>query len=328
MSEKKSGLKLIFNKVHISPVAAIILLIMLIMPLILGDGFYLRLIITSLIFAILGMGFDFSNGFINILNFGYAAFMGIGAYASGIVCTKLGLSPWFGLIAAVLMTGIIGFLLGVLTLRLRGIFAACMAWFLALAVHSVAINWVGLTRGSSGLIVPPLFFTVNNIPYYYIILILTVLTYLFLKYVVNSQIGMAFLAIGQDLDAAKASGVNPTKYKVINFTLSCMIAGVAGWFYAHYFKILTPEVTHTTKTVEILAISYIGGRGSIWGSILAALILLPLLEYLKPMMELRLILYGVFLILIMIYYPGGMAKLFNDIRARFSDNKLAGQLEA
>jgi branched-chain amino acid transport system permease protein len=325
MNDKKSGFKLVLNRLKISPIVIILLVIMLILPLLLGDGFYLRLIITSLIFAVLGMGFDFSNGYINILNFGYAAFMGIGAYASGIVNTKLYLSPWFGLIAAIIITGLVGFLLGVLTLRLRGIFAACMAWFLALAVYSITINWVDLTRGSSGLIVSPLFFTANNIPYYYIIVILTVLTYVILKYITNSQIGTAFLAIGQDLDAARASGVNPIKYKVINFTISCMIAGVAGWFYAHYFKILTPELTHTTKTVEILAISYIGGRGSIWGSIIAALTLLPLLEFLKPMMELRLILYGIFLILIMIYYPGGLAKLFNDIKNRFT-NKQTGQL--
>jgi branched-chain amino acid transport system permease protein len=306
------------EKLGITPVSVTVILILSVLPLFFGDGFYLRLLSTSLMMGVLAMGFDFSNGFINIVNFGYAAFLGIGAYSSGIACTKLGVSPWVGLFFALFFTGLIGFLLGVLTLRLRGIFAACMAWFLALGVHAVVINWVSLTRGSSGLIVPPIFFTASGIPYYYLIIGILIISYLVLQWLANSQIGMAFLVLGQDTEAAVASGVNDVKYKIINFTVSCMIAGFAGWFYAHYFKILTPKITLTTKTVEILAISYIGGRGTLWGSIISALILLPVLEMLKPMMELRMILYGIFLILVMIYYPGGLATLIENVKGIFT----------
>ncbi len=307
---KKTG----FN---FSPLALLVIVLFLLFPLIYGDGYILRIIITSLIIAVLGMGFDFSSGYINIVNFGYAAFMGLGAYTSGILTTRLGLSPWITVFAAILFSGGVGFFLGLLTLRLRGIFAACMAWFLALVVYSLAVNWVGLTRGSSGLIVPRLFGTPSNIPFYYLLIFIGIISYIILNKIINSQIGDAFLAIGQDLEAAHASGVDSTRFKIINFTISCAIAGLVGWFYAHYFRILTPEVTHTRQTVEILAVSYIGGRGSLWGSFVAALIVLPLLEILRPIQELRFILYGLLLAAVMIYYPGGMAYLIKDIASRF-----------
>ena len=305
--------------IKISPIIILIIILMLLFPLFYGDGYILRIAVTSIIMGILGMGFDFSNGFINIVNFGYAAFMGIGAYASGIIATNFGLSPWITVIPAVLITGLVGFLLGLLTLRLRGIFAACMAWFLALVVHSLAVNWVDLTRGSSGLIVPRLFFTASNIPFYYVVIGLAIISYIILRFFINSQMGFAFSAIGQDLEASHASGVQSTKYKIINFTISCAIAGLAGWFYAHYFRILTPDVTHTSQTVEILAVSYIGGRGSLWGSFVSALTVFPLLELLRPIPELRLFVYGFLLILVMIYYPGGLAELLSSANSKINE---------
>ncbi len=302
----------------------LVLALFLLFPVFYGDGYLLRIMITSLIIGILGMGFDFTGGFINIVNFGYAAFMGIGAYSSGIIATRFGISPWLTVFAAVAVSGLVGFLLGLLTLRLRGIFAACMAWFLALVAHSLAINWVGLTRGSSGLIVPSLLRTPSNVPFYYILIGLGFFIYVVLSLLINSQYGTAFSVIGQDLEASHASGVNSTKYKIINFTISCAVAGLVGWFYAHYFRILTPDVTHTRQTVEILAIAYIGGRGSLWGSVISALIVFPLLEYLRPVPELRLIVYGFMLILVMVYYPGGMASLLKFVYSS-AKNKVLSQ---
>jgi branched-chain amino acid transport system permease protein len=108
--------------------------------------------------------------------------------------------------------------------------------------------------------------------------------------------------------------VDITRYRVINFTLSCAFAGWLGGFYAHYYGILTPDVMQTSHTVEVLAVAYIGGRGSLWGGALAAFPLIFLVEWMRTNLSglpgLHLVIYGLLLIVVMIYYPGGLAELF------------------
>jgi branched-chain amino acid transport system permease protein len=294
----------------VSPLMCVVFIALLIVPIFVKDEFILRLLISSLMFGGLAMAFDFTSGYINIVNFGFSAFMGLGAYTSGLIVLNLGLSPWLGMLIGAIMAGVIGFGLGLLTIRLGGIFAACMAWFVALAMMAITANWVGLTRGNSGLSIPPLFDTYRNLPYYYVMFAIVVFIYLLLIVISKSKIGLAFRAIGQDPQAAASSGIFATRYKVINFTISCCLAGLIGGFYAHYIGILTPQVMHTRNTVEVMVISYIGGRGTIWGGLIAAIIIIPLMEYTKGLMEVRLILYGAAMIFIMIFYPKGLVGLW------------------
>jgi branched-chain amino acid transport system permease protein len=107
--------------------------------------------------------------------------------------------------------------------------------------------------------------------------------------------------------------VNPTKYKVINFTLSCAAAGLVGGFYAHFIGILTPSIMGTAYTIEVLTLCYVGGRGSLWGGLAAAFIFLPVFDSLKKLMELRLIIYGLALVLTMIFYPAGFAGMYRRL---------------
>src|SRR5690606_38673981 len=125
----------------------------------------------------------------------------------------------------------------------------------------------------------------------------------------------AFRAIGQNFEAAEASGINPTFYRVFNFTVQCMFAGWLGGFYAHYFGILTPQIMLTSHTVEVLAIAYIGGRGSLWGGAVVAFPFIFIIESLRSNLSqlpgLHLVIYGLLLIVVMIFYPGGFAQLWN-----------------
>ena len=296
--------------VGLTPLGLGLLFLVAILPLVLNDEFTTRLLISSLMYGCLAMAFDFTAGFINITNFGFAAFWGLGAYTSGLLVLKLGWSPWLGLLAGAAVAGLLGLGLGVLTLRLAGIFASCMTWFVALGMMAIAGNWVSLTRGNSGLSVPPLFDTTANLPYFYIMFIITVLVYVLLVKMTKSHIGLAFRAIGQDLQAAQASGINVTYYKIINFTTSCAVAGLVGAFYGHFVGILTPQVMHTKYTVEMMAIAFIGGRGSIWGGLLAAMIMIPTMEQMKGLLEWRLVIYGVLMIVVMVFYPAGLSGLY------------------
>ena len=272
---------------------------------------YQRWLVGAALMAAWAVAFDFTAGYINIVNFGFAAFVGVGAYTSGLLAANLGISPWIGIFLGAGVSGFVGLLTGMLTLRLRGIYAAVMTWFVGLALMGLARNMTEITRGSLGLNVPLLLDTSDNLPYYYVILGMLIVTVIVLTAVTRSDLGLAFRAIGMNLQAARASGINPTRFLVINFTLSCAFAGWLGGFYAHYYGILTPDVMLTSHTVEVLAVAYIGGRGTLWGPAVIAFPLTIGVELLRTQFSnlpgLHLVLYGLVLILVMIYRPGGFA---------------------
>lgn len=295
------------SKVGLSPLSLSMFFLLALVPLVLRDQYWLHMMTICLMFGALSIGFDLSAGFINVANWGYAAFMGVGAYTSAILLERFGITPWIGMIAGGFMAGFLGFLTGIITLRLRGMFTAILTWFLGLTMVALATQLVNLTRGSMGMMAEELFDTYVKDPYYYTILGLCILTFCLVTRMVNSKLGLAFRAIGQSQDAAESLGVNPTYYRIINFTTSCTIAGVIGGFYAHFMCIITPDFLHTKHTIEILFIAFIGGRGSVWGGLVCAFLIIPALEFARPIVEWRFVIYGVVMIVIMIYMPEGIA---------------------
>ena len=310
--------------VGFSPLGLLLMIIIALLPFIppFNQEHILRWLVTGAFLGAQAIAFDLTVGYINVVNFGFAAILGIGAYTSAILANKLpfilvqwGWSPWVTIWFGALCAGLVGFLLGLLTLRLRGIFAAVMAWFVGIALMGLVNNLTDLTRGPLGFAPQSFLETTSNRPYFYIILAMLLAIYILSRLVTNSRLGLAFRAIGQNIDAARASGVDPTRYRIINFTLSCVFAGLLGGFYAHYFGSLTPKtVMHTSKTVEVLALVYIGGRGSLWGGVAVAFPFVFLIESLRSNLTqlpgLHLVIYGLLMILVMIFYPGGFAQLY------------------
>ena len=312
------------KKFGVSPIGILSVLILLVLPFIppFNQEHLLRWLVGAALIAAQTIAFDFTTGYINVVNFGFSAFLGVGAYTSALLAVNFGISPWLGIFLGVIPAAVLGFITGVLTLRLRGIFAALMSWFVGLALLGLTRNLTGLTRGPLGLNAPTFLETASNRPYFYIIVVMMVVTYLVLRWITNAHYGLAFRAIGQNIDAARASGINPTYYRVFNFTIQCAFAGWLGGFYAHYYGILTPAIMATSHTVEVLAIAYVGGRGSIWGGAFTAFPFIFLIEFLRSNLTdlpgLHLVLYGLLLILVMIFYPGGVAQIYNSIRDRIS----------
>lgn len=316
--------QVIMGRLGISPMGLAAVAVLLLLPFIppFNQEHILRWLVSAALIAAQAIAFDFTTGFINVVNFGFAAFFGLGAYTSGLLVVRYGISPWLGIFAGMVPAVLLGLFLGLLTLRLRGIFAAVMAWFVGLALLGLTRNLVELTRGPLGLNVPTLLSTASNRPYFYIITFMMLVTYFVLSAIVRGRYGLAFRAIGQNFEAAMASGVNPTYYRVFNFTVQCLFAGWLGGFYAHYFGILTPQVMLTSRTVEVLAIAYIGGRGSLWGGAVVAFPFIFLIEGLRSNLAnlpgLHLIIYGLLLILVMLYYPGGFAQAYRSLSARLA----------
>lgn len=280
-------------------------------PAFISDEYILRLLIASLYFGSLAMCFDFTGGYINAVNFGFAGFVGLGSYAAALIAINTGLGAWAGLLAAALATGVVGFFTGLLTLPLRGIYVSLMSWFVGMTLMALATAMVDVTRGARGLIVPPLYESISTSGYLNILLVMAVVVYVTLRLIIHSRAGLAFRAIGQNFEAAQASGVNPTRYKLLNFTVSSAAAGLFGGFYAHYVGIVTPDIMGTGYTLEVMALAFIGGSGSLLGGVFAAFLLTPLFDSLKRLMEYRLIIYGLLLILVMIFYPAGFSGLYH-----------------
>lgn len=334
---ERNAFERLLNWAGITPAGLCGLVLLMILPLIppFDKEYLIRWLVAAGLIAAEAIAFDFTAGFINIVNFGFHAFVGFGGYVSALLAAHLGLHPGFGILAAAAFAGLLGFMLGLLTLRQRGIFAAVVTWFLGLSLMGLATQLSGLTRGVLGLRAAPLFDTSSNLPYYYLILGIMVFIYLVTSRVVQSDMGLAFKAIGQNMDAARTSGINPVFYRVFNFTLSCAFAGLLGGFYAHYYGVLTPDVMATSKTVEVLVVAYIGGRGSLWGGAVIAFPFVFAMELLRSSLSdmpgVNLVLYGVFLILVMLYYPGGVSQVYEtylaDAKNRVLRYLLSGQRE-
>jgi branched-chain amino acid transport system permease protein len=322
-----------------TPLGLVLLIVLAFLPFIppFSQEHIIRWLIMGAFLAAQSIAFDFTAGYISVVNFGFAAILGLGAYTSAILVNtspvlmvQPGLSPWVGIWIGAIVAGLVGLGLGILTLRLRGIFAAVMAWFVGIALMGIVRNLTDLTRGPLGMAPRTFLETVSNRPYFYIILVMMLVVYIILKLVTKSNYGLAFKAIGQNFDAARASGINPTKYRVFNFALSAFFAGWLGGFYAHFFGSLTPQtLMHTSKTVEVLAIAYIGGRGSLWGGIAVAFPFVFFIEFLRSNLTelpgLHLVIYGVLMILIMIYYPQGVSGLYNWVVEKIKGLRARGQ---
>jgi branched-chain amino acid transport system permease protein len=281
-------------------------------PWYINDEFFLRIMVAAVVNGILAMGFDLTHGFIEIANWGYAALTGLGGYVSALLLINLGITPWVGMIIAGTVCASMGALIGYLTLKMNAIYTSVVSWFMGLGLMSLVRAAEPITRGSNGLSVPLLFDSPWAKPYFLVAVIIAVVVYAVFHLIVKSHYGLAFKALGQDIEAAKTSGVSPIKYKLMNFTVSCFAAGFVA-FYAHFVGVLTPDRLANKNLTIILVATFLGGRGSLWGPFVMALILVPILEYMNSLMELKYILYGLLLIAVMIYYPGGLKQLCHTI---------------
>ena len=309
------------RKIGLSPLSLVAFILIGLFPLVSPNEYYTKLGVTCLLWGTLAMGFDFSVGFINVSNWGYAALMGSGAYISALLNQYFGVNPWLGMVIGGLAAALLGLLIALLTMKMDAMFAALLAWFVGIVLQNIIAALPDITRGAMGLNVTQLFATPWAKPYYYVMFGICVITYCVLRRIVDSKYGLAFKALGQDIEAAKAIGISPLKYRTINFVVSCFIAGIVGGFYGHYVGVLSPNVLGTKNVVQILVLAYIGGRGSIWGPLLAGFIIMPVFEAMNSLVEIKYIIYGLLLIVSMIYFPGGFCKIPEKISSIVADKK-------
>lgn len=294
--------------------------VLFILPFILRDSYLVHVLTVSCIYAVLVLSWDILSGYGGMFSFGHPLFFGLGGYASALLVMRLGISPWLGLLFGGMAAGLIGFVIGLPVLRLKGAYLAIVTLSFMIIIHSICVNWTSLTQGATGLSgIPPLsnfdifgievdFDGTDRTPYYYVAaFILAISTYIQNRFV-NSPIGIHLLAIREDEEAAVALGVNSARCKLVAFVLTSFLAGVVGGFHGHFIMLLSPSVFGFDVMISIMTMSLLGGAGTTLGPIAGAFILTFLSEYLREFGSLRLIMYGLFIMLAISFMPQGILR--------------------
>ncbi len=269
------------------------------------DSYIFLNIVTIGINIILAVSLNLITGFTGQFSLGHAAFMAIGAYASGIITAKLDLPFIVGIIGAAFFAALAGVLIGAPTLRLKGDYLAIATLGFGEIVRIIGLNWE-YGGGAMGL---------NDIPRYTTwtwLFGLVVLTIVVISNFIHSYNGRAVISIKEDEIASASMGVNTSYYKVLVFSLGALFAGVAGALYANYFYFIKPSSFGFMKSVDILVFVVMGGLGSIRGSVISAIALTLVSLSLQGIPELRMVLYAVILFIMMVYKP---QRLFGRLKS-------------
>ena len=305
------------GEILVLPSRTIVLLFcltLLLLPLITAHPYYLGIVLMASIFAIFAASWDLLSGFTGQLNFGHALFFGVAAYTAALLNLHFGLAPWLTIPLGALAAVLAGLVIGVPCLRLRGTYLAfatlAFPLILIAVVHAVP-NITGGELGVSG--IDPLSGS-RTIDYYIAVTLMIGLGFVMWK-ITASKTGIIFHAIREDEVAARASGVNTTRYKLLAFCLSGFFAGIAGGLYVHYMKVAGPSTLELLLSFQVVIWAIFGGIATIYGPIAGVFIIyIPyqLMNALPVVSEIRMLLVAIIIVLVMLFMPEGLTTRVRD----------------
>lgn len=294
--------------------------VLLILPLILPNEYVVLILNMAGIYALLGTGLNILAGYTGQVSLGQAAFYGIGAYVSALLNVNFGLPFIVTLPIAVLVAALFGFILAIPALKVKGSYLALLTIGFGEITRMVLVNWTPVTRGAAGIVgiqSPNIFgFEFDSmVKYFYLILFFVVLGTIYQKTLINSRTGRAFIAIKEDEKAAELTGIDVTQYKITSFVISAIYSAIAGGLYAHMINYISPDTFTSYDSAVILWIVIIGGLGSLSAPIYGAVIMSILPELLRGLGSFRMVIFGVTLVIVIMYYPGGIARYIEKLKA-------------
>jgi branched-chain amino acid transport system permease protein len=290
-----------------------------VLPLVFTDSYWRTNLIVCALNVMLAIGLDFVLGYAGQLNLGQSAFYGLGAYASTLLITRAGIPFWIAFAGAVAFAGAAGIVLSLFAMRLRGHYLAIASLGFAVITYQILLNWISLTQGPLGIyaIPPPPALAVPGLPsidfhdlanLFYLVAGFALLSYLLLDQLVRSPIGETLTAIREDEISAASLGIGCAAWKVFAFGVSSAVAGAAGALYASFVGTLVPDAFFITESFTILAMVVVGGMGTLIGPVCGAILLTLLPEFLRGIGDLRLVVYGVAVTLVVLFMPGGIVQ--------------------
>ena len=295
-------------------------IILLVLPFFLGK-YYIFLFSLLAVYALVSLGLNLLMGYTGQIAAGHAGFLALGAYFTAIVGSLLQWLPCpVILLLAGLFSGIIGFILGIPILRLKGFYIAMATMAFGVVVSEVILQWSSLTGGDDGFNVPTAtiagFAFDNDLKLYYLVLSVTIVLTILAKNLVSGYIGRAFIALRESEIAAQTIGIDLAKYKTIAFAISAFYTGVAGGLFAYLITFLSPDAFTLELSMDFIAMIVIGGMASILGSIIGAVILTGMQQVLAGLLDLQILIFGISLIVFMIFMPRGISGMIYDFKER------------
>lgn len=287
--------------------AAIIILIPVATP-----NMYIMQIINMIgIYIILGLGINVLTGFTGQLSLGQAAFFGIGAYVTALMNTRGGFQFLPCLAGSMIVTGVVGMVLAIPALKVKGSYLALLTMGFGEIVRIVMINWTSVTNGTAGILeieCPVIFgFAFDSLKkFYFLIMVFVILGLMYEDILIRTRTGRAFIAIREDNEAAELTGINVTAYKIRAFVLSAVYSGIGGCLYAMMIRYVSPDTFVSNTSSIILWTAIVGGFGTVMGPVFGGIIMQVLPELLRFLGDWRLVVYGLILLIVILRFPGGI----------------------
>ena len=286
-------------------------LLILFLSIFVKSSYFLLILNLIALNTIIVSGLNLLIGFAGQISLGHAAFFGIGAYSSAILTTMYNVNPWLAILLAIFITGIIAYIIGIPTLKLKGHYLVMATLGLNMIFSIILVQWEDFTGGPDG---------ISGIPYLqigsftfdsdkkilYLIWFLALVSLIISFNIVNSRVGRALKALHSSEVAANCLGINVSSYKVKIFVLSAIFASVAGSLYAHYVIFISPETFNIMYSIKLIIMSIFGGISTIWGALVGSAILTLISELLNVVKDYSTVVMGALLVFILMFIPQGI----------------------
>lgn len=297
--------------------------ILVAVPLLISNPYLLHLIILSLTYSVLATSWNLTLGYLGVFNFGYIAYFAIGAYASAIFSRAFGVTPWLTMFFGAGVAAVSGVLVCLPVIRLKGVYIALVTVAFSELGHYLAYGLGDLTGGSSGLVGLPTFHILGStfdrfgkVGYYYVAVCLFVTFIPAMWWLIKSNFGLSLIALRDAKNYAISRGVSRTRQFLLVFLVSAFIAGIIGAFSAHYDRVVYPGLFGMGYSVDVLSMIILGGPGTFYGPIVAAFLLIFLINFMQGLGPNRFLISSTLIILIVIFRPGGLSSLLEIVKLR------------
>jgi branched-chain amino acid transport system permease protein len=297
-------------------IALIFFLLLFIVPLITKEPYILRTFIFANVFVIFAVSWDFISGYTGQVNFGHALFFGVAAYSAALLNKYLGLQPWATIPIGAIIAVLAGMLMCLPALRLRGPYLSLVTLAFPLILLGVIKAFPDFTGGEHGISGLPGLSASRTVEYYISMLVMTVSVFIMWKLTDAKsalvRTGIILHAIREDEIAARATGINTIRYKMLAFAVGGFFAGVAGGLYVHFMRIAGPSTLDMMLSFQAIIWTVFGGIVSIYGAVVGVYFLYPLMEFLRVIPELRVLIFAAIVIVILLFMPEGIAVWIRD----------------
>lgn len=283
-------------------------------PIIVKNIYVIHILILSNLYAIFAASWDLISGYTGQVSLGHAAFFGGGAYFSAFL-TMYGVSPYFCILISGICMVAIGLIVGVPCLRLSGPYLAIVTLAFSETIRALVIAFPGVTHGDEGL---PLKALIRGVEANYYLSLFSMFIFVnIISLIANHYFRLPFIAIRENETAARASGINVTKYRLFSFLFSAFFAGICGSLYGFYMMAITPDALSIDMSMTPLTMAVVGGMGTITGPIIGSYILVLLTESLRILIyRIRLLIYAALTVVFLMVMPGGIYKALKDLLKR------------